>query len=98
MHRTQDMIAATLAIGGFSAAIVAGMAASNAPLGVVSRALFAMIVCWFVGHLIGKAIQTTINEHVEMFAAARPVPDIDGVEEVLDVDVEEDDEETVDNS
>ncbi len=98
MHRTQDMIAATLAIGGFAAALVAGMAASNAPLGVVARALFAMILCWIIGQLIGKATQTTINEHVTMFAASIPVPHIDGVNEVIEVDVEEDVEESVDNS
>ena len=102
MHRTQDMIAATLAIGGFAAALVAGMAASNAPLGVVARALFAMILCWIVGQLIGKATQTTINEHVALFAASIPVPHIDGVDEIIEVeeveDAQEDVEEPVDNS
>lgn len=98
MHRTQDMIAATLAIGGFAAALVAGMAASNAPLGVVARALFAMILCWIIGQLIGKATQTTINEHVTMFAASLPVPQIADKDEVIEVDEVEEIEEPVDNS
>ncbi len=89
MHRTQDMIAATLAISGFTAAVVAGMAASNAPLGVVARALFAMILCWIVGQFLGKTANVAIDEHIRMFTSSRPVPAmIDADDDVIDVDPE----------
>ncbi len=74
MQRTADIVAVMLAICGFSAAVLAGMASANAPLGVVGRAMIVMFVCWMVGMVIGRAIEAVVREHLALYAAAHPVP------------------------
>ena len=76
MQRTQDMIAVVLAISGFTVALIAGTATSNAPVSVVFRAIIAMLCCWVVGQILGKVTRILIDEHVAMYNATIPVPEL----------------------
>lgn len=76
MQRTTDLIAAVLGIGAFAVAVLAGLAAGNDPIGVVVRALLAMVACSLLGRLIGMACVQAIGEHLERYAQANPVPEI----------------------
>lgn len=76
-QRTTDLLAAILGISGFSVAILAGLAVGNEPIGVVARALMAMVICSIVGQVLGLMCQRAIDEHVAAFAASHPVPEIE---------------------
>lgn len=77
MQRTTDLIAAVLGIGAFAVAVLAGFAVGNEPLGVVTRALMAMVICSLLGRLIGMACEQAMREHMAAYTLAHPVPEIE---------------------
>jgi hypothetical protein len=42
---------------------------------ILLRALATMLVCWFVGRLVGAIAQRVVNEHIEQVKAANPIPE-----------------------
>ena len=59
---------------------MAGYAAGNETLDIVLRATVAMIVCWFFGRGIGAIAQRAIDEHIERYKQANPIPADDQVQ------------------
>lgn len=57
------VMAGCLALAAFAIAIVAGIAAGNAPAQILVRALMAMILCYPVGLIIGVICQRVIDMH-----------------------------------
>ncbi len=67
------LVAGCLALAAFAVAIVAGLAAGNAPTPILLRAVIAMIACYPVGLVIGLVCQRVIDEHLAAEDAAIPV-------------------------
>jgi hypothetical protein len=59
---------------------VAGYAAGNETLDIIFRATVAMIICWFFGRGIGAIAQRAIDEHIDQYKQANPIPTDDRVQ------------------
>lgn len=49
----------------FAVAILAGLAAGNAPASILLRALIAMVACYPVGLMIGLVCQRVVTDHIQ---------------------------------
>lgn len=67
------VIATTLALIGFTTAIVAGLIAQNPAVTTLWRALVAMVACYAVGLGVGAAAQRAVQEHVEQYQRQHPL-------------------------
>lgn len=74
MKSLTKVIAGVLGLAGFGVAVIAGLAAGNAPTDVLVRALAAMAICHVLGLVIGSIGERTVNEYVESYAALRVEP------------------------
>ena len=69
------VVATAFALTGFAVALVAGLAAGNTSMRILTAALISMVVCHLLG-LIGGAIgERVVNEHLSTYRAGRPVPE-----------------------
>lgn len=68
------VIATCLALVGFAAAVVVGLAVGNAPTVVLTRATLVMLGCLVLGTIVGKVAQRTIDQHVERHKRDHPIP------------------------
>ena len=68
------VIATCLALVGFAAAVVVGIAVGNEPTAVLTRATLVMIGCLVLGTIVGKVAQRTIDQHVEQHKLENPIP------------------------
>ena len=71
------VIAASFALIAFALAIVLGVVAGNSPTTSIWRALVAMVVCYFLGQMIGYAGRKAMTEHVERYKLEHPIPVLD---------------------
>ncbi|MEM7623940.1 MAG: hypothetical protein AAF235_12150 [Planctomycetota bacterium] len=69
-------VASSLALGAFTVAIIAGLAAGSEPIGVLWRAIISMVACYLVGVGLGAMGIRAVKEHVEAHAASNPIPDV----------------------
>ena len=68
------VIATCLALVGFAAAVVVGLAVGNEPAAVLTRATLVMLGCLVLGTVVGKVAQHTIDQHVEKHKRDNPIP------------------------
>lgn len=68
------VIATCLALVGFAAAVVVGLAVGNEPTAVLTRATMVMIGCLVLGTVVGKVAQHTIDQHVHKHKLNNPIP------------------------
>ena len=57
-------IAGCFALAAFSVAVIAGLASDNTAASILMRALFAMVVCYPVGLLVGFVCRHVIEQHL----------------------------------
>ncbi len=71
----------------FAAAVVVGMIVRNDAFTIIWRATLIMIACWFVGRIIGGVVMRSINENLDAYRQAHPLPS-DEDDHVSDVDAD----------
>lgn len=71
------MIACSLALLAFAAAIVAGVAVGNPAITTLWRALLAMVACYAVGALAGRLAEHALHEHIDQYKQAHPLEPAD---------------------
>ena len=69
-------LASVLALSAFLTAMVAGYFAGNPAPHVLKIAIVSMIVCYFVGVLVGMVSEHAVTEYIGAYRRANPVPDI----------------------
>lgn len=76
----------------FAIACVSGLAVHNPSNVVLTRALWALFVCYIAGLILGSIGELIIAQHLAIYAKKNPVPDILAIPEVpvLLVDIAED--------
>lgn len=57
-----------------AALLVGGLWVGNALTVVLFRALVVMIVCYPIGLLVGTALQRVLDEDIEAYKRAHPIP------------------------
>lgn len=62
------VIATAFGLAAFAVAVIAGLAAGNSPVRTLAVAIASMVVCRFVGLVLGAAGEAAVREHL---AAAR---------------------------
>jgi|GEM_PF-2965208 len=67
-------IACALALAGFGAACIAGLAAQVPASQTLTRAVIALVVCYLVGTLLGGAFRVLIEEHLAAHRRRHPRP------------------------
>ena len=67
------LIASSLALIAFAAAVVAGLIVDNPATTIISRALIAMVLCYIAGAAIGAVAQRALEEHVDQYKRAHPI-------------------------
>lgn len=67
-------IACTMALAGFAAACIAGLASQVPASQTLTRAVIALVVCYLVGSLLGGAFRVLIEEHLESHQRRHPRP------------------------
>lgn len=77
MQTQAKVIAATIALGGFVVALLAGMRAGNPAHLVLFDALVALLACQLLGIAVGAIATGIIHDHVARHKAEHPIPDID---------------------
>ncbi|MFG0306368.1 MAG: hypothetical protein ACF8Q5_09160 [Phycisphaerales bacterium JB040] len=68
-------IAGALALAGFGAACVAGLASGVPASQTLTRAVIALVVCYAVGSLLGIAFRVLIEEHLGEHQQRNPRPE-----------------------
>lgn len=71
------VIAASFALAAFAVAVIAGLASGNPTRAILTDAILAMLACHLAGLFIGALMQRVINEHLDGYRAATPVPEIE---------------------
>lgn len=54
--------------------MVVGIAAGNATMVIIGRALVVQVICWFIGQAVGKVAQRTVDDQIEEYKQANPLP------------------------
>lgn len=55
------------------------MAVGNRLLTIIGRATVVMLIAWAVGTVIGTVAQRTVDQHIEDFRKANPIPEAEPV-------------------
>ncbi len=69
------VIATCFALLSFAAAIVVGIGAGNSTSTILFRSICVMIVCWFIGRLVGAVAQWAILDHIKQYKEQHPIPE-----------------------
>src|SRR5690606_2980096 len=69
------VIATCFALASFAATLFIGMAVGNSSETTLKRAIGVMLVCWFIGAVVGRVMQRSIDEHIERYKQAHPIVD-----------------------
>ncbi len=69
------VIATCFALLSFAAAIVVGIGAGNTTSTILLRSIAVMMVCWFIGRVVGAVAQWAIMDHVNRYKEEHPIPD-----------------------
>lgn len=67
------LIATSLALTAFAAAVLAGVAADNPAATVLWRALVAMIACYIAGAVIGAIASRALDEQIDRYKRKHPI-------------------------
>ncbi len=76
MDQLSKLFGSVFGLAAFAVAVVGGIAAGNAAPRVLMTALVSMMVCYFVGTLLGMIAERTVAEHASGYAEARSIPSI----------------------
>lgn len=68
------LIATCFALVAFAAATAVGLAADNPAGTILKRALIAMLICWFIGRLVGQVAQRAVQDHIDAYKVENPIP------------------------
>lgn len=68
--------ATIMALGAFAVASVSGLLAGHPAQSVLSSSIVSMIICFFLGAVIGAAFETIANERTEQYVRDHPVPEV----------------------
>jgi hypothetical protein len=60
-----ERLGARIALLSFAAAILAGLAAGNSEVTVLTRALVAMVLALLLGQAVGWACKSVVREHLQ---------------------------------
>lgn len=60
---------------GFASATIVGAFVGNSAATIITRATIIMLPCWFVGWVIGRIAQQTMQDHLQRYTDEHPVPD-----------------------
>jgi amino acid transporter len=74
-----NLVAGSVALGAFIVSVIAGLAAGGSPVGILTRAMTAMFVCYFVGLGVALIGSFAVREHVDRYKAERPIPEVPDV-------------------
>lgn len=69
------VIASCFALVCFAAAAVQGLAVGNTLFTIIGRSTVVMLVAWCVGTLIGAVAQRTVDQHIDDYRQANPIPE-----------------------
>jgi hypothetical protein len=69
-----NVIATCFALIGFAAAVVVGWAAGNSSITIIGRSLGAFVICLCVGWVIGFIAQRVVEQNIEAYKLANPIP------------------------
>jgi flagellar motor component MotA len=69
------IIATCFGLVSFAAALIVGVVADNAAVTILWRALLLMIAGAIVGWVIGAISQRTVDDHIEAYKRANPIPE-----------------------
>lgn len=89
------VVAGSLALAGFTVAVLGGLVAGNPGTLVLTRAIIAMVLCYPTGFVIGLVCERVIRQHLEAYAAQRPLPTEDSQTERAGPTTEQDEEEVI---
>ena len=78
------MIATIVSLVAFAAAVVAGAAAGNRGITILSTGLVVLIGAWLLGSMLGAVAQLAVDEHLKDFARKHPLPELDADQPVVD--------------
>ncbi|MGV6813992.1 MAG: hypothetical protein ACWA5W_03165 [Phycisphaerales bacterium] len=70
------LISGVLGLMGFTTASIVGLLAGNPGIVILGRALVAMLICSFVGRLLGGVGEVCVREFVEHYKSGRPTPEM----------------------
>ncbi|RMH13426.1 MAG: hypothetical protein D6695_04025 [Planctomycetota bacterium] len=73
MEPVAKIVAASLGLCGFVVSVISGLAVENMGTSILSRALVVMLVCYWVGMILGTAGRRCIEEFLENYRKQRPV-------------------------
>ena len=60
------VIGSSMGLLAFSTSVLAGLYAGNPPALILSRALWAMVLFFFMGLVVGWVVQTVVREHARL--------------------------------
>lgn len=69
------LISSVLGFMGFSTACIFGILADNPGIVIITRAMVALVVCAFIGRILGSMGEICVREFVDLYKAQRPVPE-----------------------
>lgn len=75
-----------LGLMGFMTAAVVGLMAGNPGVVILARALVAMLICAFVGRILGSVGEVCVREYVNRYKSDRPEPT--KPQELINLDME----------
>ncbi len=70
------LISGVLGLMGFTTASIVGLLANNPGIVIIGRALVAMLICSFIGRLLGMVGEVCVREFVEHYKTGRPKPEM----------------------
>lgn len=76
MKRSPSTIGAVLGFTAFAIACVSGLAAHNPSNVVLSRALGALVICYFTGLVLGMIGEMIVAQHIALHAKKNPIPEV----------------------
>lgn len=74
--RSPRIIASALGCAAFAIACVSGLAAHNPSNVVLTRALWALAVCYVAGLILGSIGDVIIAQHIALYAKKNPIPEM----------------------
>lgn len=77
------LIATSFALISFACAVVVGAVADNAAGVIIWRAILTMIVCYFIGSVVGSFAQRILDKHIAAYKHANPFPENVSVTDVM---------------
>lgn len=91
-----QLVSGVLGLMGFTTAILVGLFAGNPVLAILLRAIVAMLVCAFVGRILGAVGEACVHEYVTRYKTDRPQPS--KPKELVALDMEQEAHESVINT